>query len=200
MPLPPVNPPSGFSTSLLQNNQFYPSYHSYLGFKELNKQVFPLLEFIDGTEIINFPYTLTPPDGTDYVIIQSTDPVLGRNLILSHSNTSLGGLIIPQGTIFSLMTPAPLSLEPYQMVMREFLTTKGDHIIETIIKKALDPTDKDQAAMLKMCADRLLPGPTTGNPSALSLGAPPQAKQLQISLRRAPSKVRCPHLGAHRAK
>ncbi len=47
MPLPPVNPPSGFSTSLLQNNQFYPSYHSYLGFKELNKQVFPLLEFID---------------------------------------------------------------------------------------------------------------------------------------------------------
>ncbi len=45
--------------------------------------------------------------------------------------------------------------------IREFharlLTTKGDHIIETIIKKALDPTDKDQAAMLKMCADRLLP-------------------------------------------
>jgi hypothetical protein len=45
--------------------------------------------------------------------------------------------------------------------IREFharlLTTKGDTIIETIIKKALDPTDKDQAAMLKMCADRLLP-------------------------------------------
>ena len=45
--------------------------------------------------------------------------------------------------------------------IREFharlLTTKGDHIIETIIKKALDPDDKDQAAMLKMCADRLLP-------------------------------------------
>ena len=45
--------------------------------------------------------------------------------------------------------------------IREFharlLTTKGDHIIETIINKALDPTDKDQAAMLKMCADRLLP-------------------------------------------
>ncbi len=45
--------------------------------------------------------------------------------------------------------------------IREFharlLTTKGDHIMETIIKKALDPTDKDQAAMLKMCADRLLP-------------------------------------------
>ena len=38
-----------------------------------------------------------------------------------------------------------------------FRSTKGDHIIETIIKKALDPTDKDQAAMLKMCADRLLP-------------------------------------------
>ena len=45
--------------------------------------------------------------------------------------------------------------------IREFharlLTTKGDTIIETIIKKALDPDDKDQAAMLKMCADRLLP-------------------------------------------
>ena len=45
--------------------------------------------------------------------------------------------------------------------IREFharlLTTKGDTIIETIIKKALDPADKDQAAMLKMCADRLLP-------------------------------------------
>ena len=45
--------------------------------------------------------------------------------------------------------------------IREFharlLTTKGNYIIETIINKALDPTDKDQAAMLKMCADRLLP-------------------------------------------
>jgi hypothetical protein len=103
MPLPPTTTPSGFSTSLLQNNQFYPSYHSYLGFKELNKQVFPLLEFIDGVETLSFPYTLIPPDGTDYIIIQSTDPALGRNLILSHSNTSLGGLIIPQSTIFSLM-------------------------------------------------------------------------------------------------
>ena len=45
--------------------------------------------------------------------------------------------------------------------IREFharlLTTKGDYIIQTIINKALDPTDKDQAAMLKMCVDRLLP-------------------------------------------
>lgn len=45
--------------------------------------------------------------------------------------------------------------------IREFharlLTTKGDTIIQTIINKALDPSDKDQAAMLKMCADRLLP-------------------------------------------
>jgi hypothetical protein len=103
MPLPPTTTPSGFSTSLLQNNQFYPSYHSYLGFKELNKQVFPLLDFINGQEINTFPYTLTPPDGTDYVIIQSYDIANGSNLILSHSNTSLGGLIIPQNTIFSLM-------------------------------------------------------------------------------------------------
>ena len=62
-----------------------------------------MLDFINGQEINTFPYTLTPPDGTDYVIIQSYDIANGSNLILSHSNTSLGGLIIPQNTIFSLM-------------------------------------------------------------------------------------------------
>lgn len=45
--------------------------------------------------------------------------------------------------------------------IREFharlLATTGDKIINTILKKALDDTDKDQVACLKMCVDRLLP-------------------------------------------
>jgi len=45
--------------------------------------------------------------------------------------------------------------------VREFharlLATNGDKVIETIIRKALDDTDKDQVACLKMCVDRLLP-------------------------------------------
>jgi hypothetical protein len=30
-------------------------------------------------------------------------------------------------------------------------------VIETVIRKAMDDTDKDQVACLKMCMDRLLP-------------------------------------------
>lgn len=37
------------------------------------------------------------------------------------------------------------------------LSTSGDKVIETVLKKALDDTDKDQVACLKMCMDRLLP-------------------------------------------
>lgn len=37
------------------------------------------------------------------------------------------------------------------------LSTKGSQIIDTVMSKALDPTDKDQVACLKMCMDRLLP-------------------------------------------
>lgn len=37
------------------------------------------------------------------------------------------------------------------------LSTSGERVIETVIKKALDDTDKDQVACLKMCVDRLLP-------------------------------------------
>jgi hypothetical protein len=37
------------------------------------------------------------------------------------------------------------------------LGTSGDKIIHTLISKALDPDDKDQAACLKMCVDRVLP-------------------------------------------
>lgn len=37
------------------------------------------------------------------------------------------------------------------------LGTAGDKIIRTLIEKALDPTDKDQIAALKMCVDRVLP-------------------------------------------
>ena len=37
------------------------------------------------------------------------------------------------------------------------LGTSGEKVINTILRKALDDTDKDQAAMLKMCIDRILP-------------------------------------------
>lgn len=45
--------------------------------------------------------------------------------------------------------------------IREFharlLSTNGNKVIETVIRKALDDGDKDQVACLKMCVDRLLP-------------------------------------------
>lgn len=37
------------------------------------------------------------------------------------------------------------------------LATSGDRVLDEVIRKALDPTDKDQIAALKMCLDRLLP-------------------------------------------
>jgi hypothetical protein len=37
------------------------------------------------------------------------------------------------------------------------LSTSGEKVIETVIRKALDDGDKDQVACLKMCVDRLLP-------------------------------------------
>ena len=37
------------------------------------------------------------------------------------------------------------------------LSTSGDKVVNTVIKKALDDDDKDQVACLKMCIDRLLP-------------------------------------------
>lgn len=37
------------------------------------------------------------------------------------------------------------------------LATSGDKVLNEIIRKALDPTDKDQIAALKMCMDRILP-------------------------------------------
>jgi len=37
------------------------------------------------------------------------------------------------------------------------LATSGEKIVNEIIRKALDPEDKDQIAALKMCIDRILP-------------------------------------------
>lgn len=37
------------------------------------------------------------------------------------------------------------------------LATSGDKVVNEIVRKALDPTDKDQIAALKMCIDRILP-------------------------------------------
>lgn len=37
------------------------------------------------------------------------------------------------------------------------LSTSGEKVIETVLRKAMDDQDKDQVACLKMCIDRLLP-------------------------------------------
>jgi hypothetical protein len=37
------------------------------------------------------------------------------------------------------------------------LSTTGTKVIDTVLRKALDDTDKDQVACLKMCLDRMLP-------------------------------------------
>jgi|688.fasta_scaffold372748_1 hypothetical protein len=37
------------------------------------------------------------------------------------------------------------------------LATSGEKVVNEIIRKALDPEDKDQIAALKMCIDRILP-------------------------------------------
>ena len=37
------------------------------------------------------------------------------------------------------------------------LSTSGEKVIETVLRKAMDDDDKDQVACLKMCIDRLLP-------------------------------------------
>lgn len=39
----------------------------------------------------------------------------------------------------------------------KLLSGSGDQLIAEIIRKALDPKDKDQAAMLKLCVDRMAP-------------------------------------------
>lgn len=37
------------------------------------------------------------------------------------------------------------------------LSSTGTKIIDTVLRKAMDDTDKDQVACLKMCLDRMLP-------------------------------------------
>lgn len=44
-----------------------------------------------------------------------------------------------------------------QELLAGLLHSKGRHIIEQIINKALDPSDKDQMACMKLCVDRVLP-------------------------------------------
>lgn len=67
------------------------------------------------------------------------------------------------------------------------LSTSGEKVIETVIRKALDDGDKDQVACLKMCVDRLLPishfeKQSTGRSNAIQVqivttGAPQIAQQ-----------------------
>ncbi len=44
-----------------------------------------------------------------------------------------------------------------QELKARLLATSGERVLNEIIRKALDPTDKDQIAALKMCIDRVLP-------------------------------------------
>lgn len=44
-----------------------------------------------------------------------------------------------------------------QELKARLLATSGERVLNEIIRKALDPEDKDQIAALKMCIDRVLP-------------------------------------------
>jgi len=44
-----------------------------------------------------------------------------------------------------------------QQLMAALLHSKGRHVINKIISKALDDEDKDQVSCLKMCVDRIIP-------------------------------------------
>jgi hypothetical protein len=111
MPLPPVTTPSGFSTSRLQQNVFFPNNHLWLGLKETNLQTAWNIQYLGKSEIFGGSSvalsTLEIPDGTDYVIIhpcktQLSIPGNSAPAVLSHSAGSQGGLIIPADTIFNL--------------------------------------------------------------------------------------------------
>lgn len=111
MPIPPSSSPTGFSTSRLQQNVFYPNNHLWLGLKEINLQVAWNIQYLgkyetSGTGSVALS-SMGIPDGTDYVIIHPCKTQLGlaansAPAVLSHSAGSQGGLIIPADTIFNL--------------------------------------------------------------------------------------------------
>ncbi len=51
----------------------------------------------------------------------------------------------------------PLEAARIKEFYARLLCTSGEKVIETVLRKAMDDTDKDQVACLKMCIDRLLP-------------------------------------------
>jgi hypothetical protein len=119
--------------------------------------VFPVLTYIGGN--------LETKDQDIVLVSSSTDasslPTQTEVSVLPKRNPRGAGRP-KKSAIEAKKKRAVLGRPPGEAArIREFharlLTTKGDTIIQTIINKALDPTDKDQAAMLKMCADRLLP-------------------------------------------
>ena len=63
------------------------------------------------------------------------------------------------------ITPAPPkpigrpkgSLNKTREVAEALLGYNGNKVVREILRKALDPTDKDQAMMLKCCLERILP-------------------------------------------
>lgn len=51
----------------------------------------------------------------------------------------------------------PGSLNKTREVAEALLGYNGNKVVREILRKALDPTDKDQAMMLKCCLERILP-------------------------------------------
>jgi hypothetical protein len=51
----------------------------------------------------------------------------------------------------------PGAIQKVREITARILATKGDLVMQTVLRKALDDNDKDQVVCLKMCVDRLLP-------------------------------------------
>ena len=117
MPIPPSSSPTGFSTSRLAQNIFFPNNHLWLGMKETNLQTAWNIEYLGKYEMQTYNVltstalsSMSIPDATDYVIIHPCVNQLGGAgysdpAVLSHAAGSQGGLIIPADTIFNLPMP-----------------------------------------------------------------------------------------------
>lgn len=98
----------------------------------------------------------------DVPSVKTTDDVVADNTVVEKKKTKLGRpkkadiLAKKKGHRETRGRPAGDAARIAEFKAR-LLGTSGDKIIQTLISKALDPDDKDQAACLKMCVDRVLP-------------------------------------------